>query len=239
MTLLTTADGSALVDPSSRVVSAVVCEGLCYSFQEREVLRHLDLEVCERSSVAIVGPSGSGKTTLLHILAGLLQANSGEVKVAGLDLRRASRKSLAHHRRHSIGMVFQFGELIPELTVAENVALPLLIRGDSPDDDRICELIKAVGLRDPEAVPAQLSGGELQRAAVARALVTSPDVLLCDEPTGCLDAARSEVVTQLLVDATHRIGATLLVATHDAAVASRMDRVLLLDNGHLRSVAGL
>jgi ABC-type lipoprotein export system ATPase subunit len=183
-----------------------------------------------------MGPSGSGKTTLLHVLAGLITPDSGDVEVAGLDLVSASARARARHRRERVSMVFQFGELLPELNVAENVSLPLRLIGERPDGRRVQDALDAVGLRDPGAWPAQLSGGETQRAAVARALVTRPAVLLCDEPTGSLDAASSEQVVRLLLESAHQSAATLIVSTHDPAVAARMDETWLLNDGSLRSL---
>ena len=214
---------------------AVLCRALCCSFGNREVLDSLDLAVPAGRCIAIMGPSGSGKTTLLHVLAGLITPDSGEVHVAGLDLVSASARALARHRREKVSMVFQFGELLPELNVAENVSLPMRLSGRRPDARLVRDALEAVGLRDPGAWPAQLSGGEIQRAAVARALITRPAVLLCDEPTGSLDAANSEQVVRLLLKVAHQSAATLIVSTHDPAVAKRMDETWLLSGGGLRS----
>lgn len=213
---------------------AILCRALCCSFGDHEVLDSLDLAVPAGRCVAIMGPSGSGKTTLLHVLAGLITPDSGDVEVAGLDLVSASARALARHRREKVSMVFQFGELLPELNISENVSLPVRLNGSRTGDGRVHDALEAVGLRDPKAWPAQLSGGEMQRAAVARALVTRPAVLLCDEPTGSLDAASSEQVVSLLLNVTNRSTATLIVSTHDPAVAKRMDETWLLNNGGLR-----
>ena len=213
---------------------AIRCRALCCSFGDSEVLDHLDLAVPSGRCIAVMGPSGSGKTTLLHILAGLITPDSGEVEVAGLDLVSASPRALARHRREKVSMVFQFGELLPELSVAENVSLPMRIKGKRPDDRLVEALLDAVGLHCSKAWPAQLSGGETQRVAVARALITSPAVLLCDEPTGSLDAANSEQVVALLLRAAHQNAATMIVSTHDPAVAERMDETWLLVGGRLQ-----
>lgn len=213
---------------------AILCRALCCSFRDHEVLDRLDLAVPAGRCVAIMGPSGSGKTTLLHVLAGLITPDSGDVEVAGLDLVSASARALARHRREKVSMVFQFGELLPELNISENVSLPVRLSGSRTGDGQVHDALEAVGLRDPKAWPAQLSGGEMQRAAVARALVTRPAVLLCDEPTGSLDAASSEQVVSLLLNVTDRSAATLIVSTHDPAVAKRMDETWLLNNGGLR-----
>ena len=215
---------------------AILCRALCCSFGDHEVLNSLDLAVPVGRCVAMMGPSGSGKTTLLHVLAGLITPDSGDVEVAGLDLVSASARALARHRRERVSMVFQFGELLPELNVAENVSLPLRLSRKRPDERRVQDALEAVGLRDPGAWPAQLSGGETQRAAVARALVTRPAVLLCDEPTGSLDAANSEQVVRLLLESAHQSAATLIVSTHDPAVAAQMDETWLVNDGSLRSL---
>lgn len=140
---------------------AIRCRALCRVFGERLVLRDLDLDVGEGRHVAVMGPSGSGKTTLLHILAGIVAPSSGQVLVAGLDVGAASARKRAQHRQRKVAMVFQFGELLSELTVGENVALPLRIRGEAPGDGDIERVLDSVGLVDPGAWPAQLSGGKL------------------------------------------------------------------------------
>jgi len=212
---------------------AVYCRGLGLAYGRREVLTDLDLSITRGRHVAIMGPSGSGKTTLLHVLAGLRRPDAGQVTVAGLDLSTAKRADVSRLRQRSVAMVFQFGELLPELRVGENVSLPLLLRGDPVDGESIRQALGAVGLKDLDVWPAQLSGGETQRVAVARALITNPDVILCDEPTGSLDAANSSQVVELLKQSARRAGATLVVSTHDPSAAGSMDEVYHLDNGRL------
>ncbi len=212
---------------------AIRCRSVWVSYGARSVLRDLDLEVPEGSRVAIMGPSGSGKTTLLHVLAGIVAPAAGEVVVAGVDLMAASPRQRAKHRQRNVAMVFQFGELLPELTVAENVTLPLRIRGDRPHKGAAVQALAEVGFGEPEASPGRLSGGETQRVAVARALVTNPRILLCDEPTGSLDAASSDALIDLILSVATRTEKTLVVATHDREIAQRMDKTLLLTNGHL------
>ncbi len=212
---------------------AVTCRALCRVFGERFVLRDLDLDVGEGRHVAVMGPSGSGKTTLLHILAGIVEPSSGEVVVAGLDVGGASARERAKHRQHKVAMVFQFGELLPELTVGENVTLPLRIRGDVPRAGDVERVLDAVGLTDSGAWPAQLSGGETQRVAVARALVTAPDVIFCDEPSGSLDRANSDQVVSLICDAARQTGATVVMSTHDRSVAEQLDEILVIEDGQL------
>ncbi len=211
---------------------SVSCQGIRKSFGYSKVLDDLKLIVPPGRSVAIMGPSGSGKTTLLHILAGLVPSDSGKVSVAGLELVGASQRALTRHRQFNVAMVFQFGELLPELTVAENVGLPLRIRGEKPRRRVVERVLESVGVTQLDARPGQLSGGETQRVALARALVTRPKVLLCDEPTGALDAANSENVITLLLNSTRESTATV-VSTHDPSVAARMDETYLLTDGGL------
>ena len=214
----------------------IQCQGVCLSHGERSILRDLDLAVAHGRRVAVTGPSGSGKTTLLHVLAGIVEPSSGRVVVGGLRLTGAPGKVRARNRQHKVAMVFQFGELLPELTVAENVALPLRIRGDTRLDGRVEQVLAAVGFTELDAWPARLSGGETQRVAVARALVTQPEVILCDEPTGSLDAANSDRVIDLIGESAAATGATLVVVTHDHSVAERMDEVYALHDGRLAPV---
>ena len=215
----------------------IQCQGVCLSQGERSILRDLDLAVAQGRRVAVTGPSGSGKTTLLHLLAGIVEPSSGRVVVAGLELTGASANARARHRQHKVAMVFQFGELLSELTVAENVALPLRIRGDGQLDGRVERVLAAVGFAELDAWPARLSGGETQRVAVARALVTEPEVILCDEPTGSLDGANSDRVIDLIGHSAAATGATLVVVTHDTSVAKRMDDVYALHDGRLSPVS--
>ncbi len=213
--------------------SAISCVDIVLSFGERRVLNGLCWDAPRGSQVAVMGPSGSGKTTLLHILAGIIVPDGGRVSVAGLDLLRAHAKDRAVLRQSKLSMVFQFGELLPELRVGENLVLPLLLRGDRPSADLVNDALEAVGFDNPRAWPAQLSGGETQRVAMARALVTRPEVILCDEPTGSLDEAGSRQVMSVLRIASADSGATLVVSTHDQSVADQMGEVYDLAHGRL------
>ncbi len=218
--------------------TAIQCSGVMLSYGQRCVLHNLNLMLPKGAHTAIVGPSGSGKTSLLNILAGLVQPDDGKVFVAGLEVSAASSRLRAKHRQQEVAIVFQFGELLPELTIGENVELPLRLRGEQPSKDLIKKTLSAVGLFDySTAWPSQLSGGETQRAAVARALVTRPSVLLCDEPTGALDTVASAEITDLLCNVAAHTNTTLLVATHDQNVAKAMDTVLLLHNQELKCIA--
>jgi predicted ABC-type transport system involved in lysophospholipase L1 biosynthesis ATPase subunit len=198
------------------------------------VLDDVDLSIASGETVAIVGRSGSGKSTLLHLAAGLTDPDRGEVVVAGTKLAGASATARALLRRRRIGFVFQFFHLLPALTVLENVALPLVLDGRSDADVQAMTLLKRVGLQARASHrPAQLSGGEMQRVAVARALVIAPSLVLADEPTGSLDAANGADVLSLLRAGVDDAGASLLLVTHDAAVAAAADRVLTLVDGQL------
>jgi putative ABC transport system ATP-binding protein len=196
------------------------------------VLEGLDFDVAPGEAVAVMGPSGSGKTTLLHCLAGLQRPTSGEIVVGGTVLTDLRERARARFRLHSIGMVFQFGELLDELTVWDNVHLPLRLRHEPAD--AVEPLLSAVGLHGRErAFPGELSGGEVQRVAIARAVAGSPALLLADEPTGALDEERSRSVCELLRRSARRAGATLVVATHDPIVAAAMDRTVRLRGGRI------
>jgi ABC-type lipoprotein export system ATPase subunit len=209
---------------------------LRHEFPGRVLLDGVRLSVRAGESVAVTGPSGSGKSSLLMCGLGLLRPTSGAVLVAGADLTRLRPRALARHRREHLGMVFQFGELLPELTPVENVALAALLAGEAEDAAyrRAEELLDELGVPATGTPTAELSGGERQRAAVARALINRPDVLLADEPTGALDEATRDSVADLLFAVPERWGCALLVVTHDRRVAERADRRLALRDGVLR-----
>ena len=183
--------------------------------------------------VAIVGPSGSGKSTLLHVAGGLLRPDDGRVMLAGVDVTAAGQPELAHLRRRSVGFVFQLFHLLPALTVHENVALPLVLdrRADSTHVDALLEQVGLTARRDH--LPSELSGGEMQRAAVARAVVARPAVVLADEPTGNLDSATGDVVLEILLSTATAAGTSVVIVTHDRNVAGRADRVLAMVDGRL------
>jgi putative ABC transport system ATP-binding protein len=194
-------------------------------------LRDVDLDIFEGEFVVLLGPSGSGKSTLLNILGGLDSPTSGEAAWRDHDLVRADEAELTRYRREHVGFVFQFYNLIPSLTVLENVALVGEI-AIKPFDPR--EALELVGLSDRlDHFPSQLSGGEQQRVAVARAIAKSPDVLLCDEPTGALDCDTGRLVLAAIAKANDQLGTTTVVITHNAAIAGMADRVMRLGGGRI------
>jgi putative ABC transport system ATP-binding protein len=212
-----------------------VARGLCKTYRMGEIevqaLRNVDLEIFEGEFVVLLGPSGSGKSTLLNILGGLDVPTSGVACWRDHDLAVADEAMLTQYRRDHVGFVFQFYNLIPSLTVRENVALVTDIAPKPMDPD---EAIDLVGLTQrANHFPSQLSGGEQQRVAIARAIAKRPDVLLCDEPTGALDYATGKVVLEVIAKINDDLGTTAVVITHNAAIAGMADRVLHLTDGRV------
>lgn len=204
------------------------------SFGRLEVLRGVDLDVRKGELLSIVGASGAGKTTLLQILGTLERPDSGSVMYEGRDVSGLSGRQLAHFRNRHIGFVFQFHQLLPEFTLLENVAMPALIGGDRRADAfrRASELIDYLGLTDRASHrPTQLSGGECQRAAVARALVNSPSVVLADEPSGSLDSANRRDLYELFLRLRDERSQTFVIVTHDESLASCSNRVIRIADG--------
>jgi putative ABC transport system ATP-binding protein len=199
-----------------------------------DALRGVSVEIAEGRLTAVMGPSGSGKSTLMHILAGLDKPTSGEVSVAGVDVTALDDTALTKLRRDHIGFIFQFFNLLPMLTAAENIVLPLRLAGGKPDPAWLTELIDKVGLGDRLTHrPAELSGGQQQRVAVARALVSRPSVMFADEPTGNLDSTTGGEILALLRESVDTLGQTTVMVTHDAHAAAIADRVLFLADGRI------
>jgi putative ABC transport system ATP-binding protein len=199
-----------------------------------DALRGVSVDIAQGRLTAVMGPSGSGKSTLMHILAGLDKPTSGEVSVAGVDITGLDDTALTKLRRDHIGFIFQFFNLLPMLTAAENIVLPLRLAGAKPDPAWLDELIDKVGLGDRLTHrPAELSGGQQQRVAVARALVSRPSVMFADEPTGNLDSATGSEILALLRDSVDTLGQTTVMVTHDAHAAAIADRVLFLADGRI------
>ncbi len=204
--------------------------------QEVVVLSSIDLQVARGERIAIVGRSGSGKSTLLNILGGLDQPSSGEVMVAGEVMSRLDNSARARLRNRALGFVYQFHHLLGEFSALENVAMPLLIRGEPTAQvrEQAAEILEQVGLAERIGhKPSELSGGERQRVAIARALVTRPACVLLDEPTGNLDRDTAENVQRLLWDLNNRLGISLVIVTHDFELSTEVDRVLELTGGYL------
>ena len=199
-----------------------------------DALRSVSLDIARGKLTAVMGPSGSGKSTLMHILAGLDQPTSGLVEIAGTDITRLDDTELTQLRRDHIGFIFQFFNLLPMLTAAENIVLPLKLAGGKPDQAWLEELTATVGLSDRLSHrPSELSGGQQQRVAVARALVSRPSVMFADEPTGNLDSTTSGEILGLLRDSVDSFGQTTVMVTHDAHAAAIADRVLFLADGEI------
>lgn len=209
-------------------------KGITKSFGSLQVLKGIDLHVNRGEVVSIVGPSGAGKTTLLQIIGTLEKYDTGSVIIDGQDISQLSSSSLARFRNHHIGFVFQFHQLLPEFSALENVMIPAFIAGVGEREarKRAMELLQFMGLEDRIGHrPKQLSGGENQRVAVARALVNNPSVVLADEPSGSLDSKNKEELHRLFFDLRDKFGQTFVIVTHDEALATLTDRTIHMKDG--------
>ena len=218
----------------------IECRNISKQFADGElktnVLSDVNLSVQKGDRIAIIGSSGSGKSTLLHLLGGLDKPTSGSIKVHGQDINRLSVKTLSQLRNQSLGFVYQFHHLLPEFSAVENVAIPLIIGGEKPKqaEQQAEDLLIKVGLNHRLAhKPSELSGGERQRAALARALITQPDCLLADEPTGNLDHRTAQGIFDLILELNESLGTALVIVTHDVELASQMGAMLTLKDGYL------
>ena len=212
------------------------------SYGQTHALRGVSLDVEAGEVLAIMGPSGSGKSTLLHSLAAIISVDSGEISMNGARIDRLSDDKRSKLRRTSFGFVFQFGQLVPELTVHDNVALPLLLNGVERKEayKRANTWIDKVGLNGKEEnLPGELSGGQAQRAAIARAMVIEPKILFADEPTGSLDSLNSEKVMELFIKTAKSSGTTIIMVTHEPTIAAYADREITVRDGKIASSTNL
>ena len=197
-------------------------------------LDHVTLSVESGEFVAIVGASGSGKSTLLHLLGGVDRPTKGEIRIEDTDISTLNEEALAAFRRRKVGLIYQFYNLIPTLTIRKNILLPVLLDGRRPDRERFDQIVTTLGLTDRlEHLPGELSGGQQQRAAIARSLICRPAIFLADEPTGNLDRKNSRETMDLLKLSHRRFGQTVLLITHDEKLALEADRILTMEDGRV------
>ncbi|MEU8135493.1 ABC transporter ATP-binding protein [Streptodolium elevatio] len=235
-TAVTTAPQARTGDESGSLLTA---RGLRKTYGPTPALENASFDIAAGEIVAVMGPSGSGKSTLLHCLAGIVAPDAGELRYQGRDVAAMSDRERSALRRHDFGFVFQFGQLVPELTCAENAALPLRLNGVRRREAarRAAEWLARLEVDDVSGkLPGEVSGGQGQRVAIARALAAGPRVVFADEPTGALDSFNSERVMNLLTDAARESGAAVVLVTHDARVAAYSDREVVVRDGRTRSL---
>jgi putative ABC transport system ATP-binding protein len=200
-------------------------------------LDKVNLEITANDFISIIGPSGSGKSTLLHLLSGLDKPTSGSLTYNGKDIYSFTDRELSAFRRQRIGFIFQQFNLLPVLTAKENIIMPLLLDKKQPDDTYLKQLTDLLGISDRLShLPHELSGGQQQRVAIARALIAQPDIIFADEPTGNLDSKSGSEVIEIMKDIWHKMGKTLVIITHDSAIARMADRQFVIIDGVLREV---
>lgn len=220
------------------IMEILKCEGIrkVYGVGNNQViaLDKLDLSVEKGEFVAIVGASGSGKSTLLHIIGSVDKPTEGKVEVDGVDISTLNRTQAAIFRRRKVGLVYQFYNLIPTLTIQKNILMPLLLDKRKPNEDYFEQIIHALGIADKmDFLPNQLSGGQQQRVAIARSLIYRPALLLADEPTGNLDQKNSREIMDLLKLSNHNLKQTILLITHDEKIAMEADRIITIEDGRI------
>lgn len=223
--------------PSTSLISA---RGLIKNFGPTQALRGIDLDVAKGEVLAVMGPSGSGKSTLLHVIAGVMTPDQGTVVIDGTDVTALDADARARFRLQRIGFVFQFGQLLPDLTASDNVALPLLMAGVSrrAASAQAARWLDRLDLADQaRKVPGDMSGGQAQRVAIARALATEPSVIFADEPTGSLDSVAGEKVLTAMLDAVRAAGTTVVLITHDPRTAAYADREVIVRDGQLSAAS--
>ena len=216
------------------------CEGVrkVYGYADNQVvaLDHIDLSVQKGEFVAIVGASGSGKSTLLHLLGSVDKPTQGKILIEGTDISTMNRTQAAIFRRRKVGLVYQFYNLIPTLTIRKNILMPLLLDKRKPNREYFDQIVHSLGMEDKlEALPSQLSGGQQQRAAIARSLIYRPALLLADEPTGNLDRKNGEEIIDLLKLSNRNLDQTILLITHDEKIALEADRIITIEDGKIIS----
>ncbi|MCC6704893.1 MAG: ABC transporter ATP-binding protein [Thermomicrobiales bacterium] len=239
MTALLTRETAQSIPADGPILSA---RAVVKRFGQTEALRGVDLDIEPGEVLAVMGPSGSGKSTLLHCLAGVLAPDDGSVVFDGIEISRLNERQRSLLRLNRLGFVFQFGQLLPDLTAVDNISVPLLLSGVRRNEalKRADDWLERLGLGDAgQKLPAELSGGQAQRVAVARALVTNPTVLFADEPTGSLDSLAAEQVMNALLDQVKAAGTTVVIITHDPRTAAYADREVIVRDGRIPAGNGV